>query len=82
MIKELLNGKGLAVHKEAWGEGMENGLGLGIAATRPYTLRIQPKKMEQVVLATEAAVLEVALRPAAVASLVEHWTWTMMVFRP
>ena len=81
-IKDMLNQKGMAVHKEDWGEGLGNGLGLTIPGERPYRLRVQTRKLSELVLATEAAVLEECLRPAVVASLVGHWTWTMMVFRP
>ena len=81
-VKAILNGKGLAIHKEDWGEGLAGGLGLTIPSSRPYTLRVQTKKFSELVLATEALILEEVACPSVLASLVGHWTWTMMVFRP
>ena len=81
-VKQLLNRKGLAIHKEDWGEGLGTGVGLAIPATRPYILRVQPKKLAELILATEALLLEEVALPSVAASLVGHWTWTMMVFRP
>ena len=81
-VKQLLNGKGLAIHKEDWGEGLSAGVGLTIPAARPYVLRVQSKKLAELILATEALILEEVALPSVMASLVGHWTWTMMVFRP
>ena len=81
-VKQLLNGKGLAIHKEDWGEGLGTGVGLTIPATRPYILRVQTKKLAELILATEALLLEEVALPSVMASLVGHWAWTMMVFRP
>eukprot|EP00959_Pyramimonas_sp_CCMP1952_P215334 4505578-Pyramimonas_sp.AAC.1 len=46
-VKQLMNHKGLAIHKEARGEGLGAGAGLAIPASRPFVLRVQTKKFAE-----------------------------------
>ena len=74
--KTMLEEVGLSSHKERWGAGLPQALGVELVGK---TLRVSEAKMREAVLATEALVASPKVPARSVESLVGLWTWIMLV---
>ena len=56
-------------------------MGLAISG-RPYTLKVYPDKMKDLIICTEAIVVRGVVRPRELSTVVGSWAWGMLVCRP
>eukprot|EP00959_Pyramimonas_sp_CCMP1952_P355870 7453052-Pyramimonas_sp.AAC.1 len=77
-VKRALTEKGLEVHKEEWGPGLQRRPGIA-ARGRPFQVTAHPEKLGELAPATEALVVKPFVPPARLSLLLGMWTWALVI---